>query len=122
MADYQDAKGKMRPLDAKGWPKGTENWSDGSGKTSKSIPMGNMRDLDRFMTGQHSDMQHPTQHNLSPVEGDHQAHRNYSADKSAKADWHYERWGNPKQPQATLARAGVNDFKSRVAANWPGDK
>lgn len=66
---------------------------------------------------------HPTVHNLSPVEGDHtQAHRNYSADKSAKADWHYERWGNPKQPQATLAKAGLNDFKSRVARNWPGDK
>jgi len=79
---------------------------------------------------------HPTQHNLSPVEGDHtpfeerfhmhhgtaDEHRKYAADMGNKADWHYERWGNPKQPQATLARAGVADFKSRVASNWPGDK
>lgn len=99
---WVDKKG--RTIGHGDWPPGTEKWAD-------------------FGTGSHASMQHPTQHNLSPVEGDHtQAHRNYSADKSAKADWHYERWGNPKQPQATLAKAGLNDFKSRVARNWPGDK
>lgn len=102
---YQDAKGNT-----KGWPKGTENWSDGSGKTSRRF---NVQDM--------ADHKHPTQHNLSPVEGDHgPAHEAdvYADHHETKANWHYDRWGKDN-PRASLARAGLSDFKSRVARNYP---
>ncbi len=70
-----------------------------------------------FGVQDHSTMQHPTQHNLSPVEGDHET---YADIHEKKADWHYKRAG--RNPNASLAQAVLHDFKSRVARGWPGDK
>ena len=69
-----------------------------------------------FGVDDHASFQHPTQHNLSPVEGEHDV---YAKHYAKKADWHYQRWGNPKQPQASLAKAGLYDFRSKLAKNWP---
>ena len=87
-----------------------------------SMRMANMHDLDRFMTGEHAAFQHPTQHNLSPVEGDTaKEHLDYADAHGAKARWHYQRAGRGN-PVASFAKAGVHDFKAGVARNWPGDK
>lgn len=88
----------------------------------------NARSPDSFGTQDHSSMQHPTQNNTSPVEGDHttpwkghgtpEEHKVYAEENQKKADWHLQRWGNPKQPQATLAKAMLHQFRANVAKNW----
>jgi hypothetical protein len=44
----------------------------------------------------------------------------YSDIHAKRAKWHYKNAG--KLPGASLAKAGVSDFKSRVAKNFPGTK
>jgi len=81
-------------------------------------------DKNGFDTGSHSDMQSKTTHNLSPVEGaslthgSPAEHKEYADINRTKSDWHYQRWGNHRQPQATLAKAGLHDFRATLAENW----
>ncbi len=74
--------------------------------------------MGKFDVQDMADHKHPTQHNLSPVEGDHEVYADYH---EKKADWHYKRAGTAN-PAASFAKGAVHDFKSRVARNWPGDK
>lgn len=71
-----------------------------------------------------ADHRSSTTHNLSSVggasltHGSPAEHREYANINRDKSDWHYQRWGNPKQPQATLAKAGLHDFRATLAENW----
>lgn len=91
---YTDVRGRTRELDTRGWPKGTERWED-------------------FGTGPHNQHEHQTVHNLSPVQGAD----DYSEHYAGKAKWHYDRFG--RTPGASLAKAGLYDFRSQVAKGYP---
>ena len=66
-----------------------------------------------FGTGPHHQHEHPTVHNLSPVQGAD----DYSEHYAGKAKWHYDRFG--RTPGASLAKAGLYDFRSQVAKGYP---
>ena len=110
------------------WPPGTERWGtkapapDKPKDLMRSSPMRQgqfAKGLEKrmtsedFGTGPHHQHEHPTVHNLSPVQGAD----DYSEHYAGKAKWHYDRFG--RTPGASLARAGLYDYRSKVARGYP---